>query len=80
MRPSDFAESKPIFKLENYFFGTTMASGIFQDRFGQVRRQFSVEISGSIEDGVLILDEKFLYDDGEVDRRIWRIIKKNSQK
>ena len=32
-----------------------------------------MNITGTIEDDVLILDEQFLYDDGERNSRIWRI-------
>jgi len=59
--------------LEEYFLGTTTAYGIFEDRFGKVRRSFKVAITGTVEDGVLTLDERFIYDDGERDTRVWSI-------
>lgn len=73
MKPEDFAGREPRLEPERYFLGTTRAFGLFHDRFGHLRRQFTVEIEGRIEDGVLVLDERFLYDDGETDRRVWRI-------
>lgn len=73
MRPEDLAGRGPRLELERYFVGTTRAFGLFHDRFGKLRRQFTVEIDGRIEDGVLVLDERFLYDDGETGRRVWRI-------
>ena len=51
----------------------TIAYGIFEDRFGQLKRQFRVHIDGRTEQGKLILDEQFLYDDGEQAQRIWTI-------
>ena len=46
MKPSDFSGSTPQLVIEEYFAGETVASGMFEDRFGQVRRQFNVEING----------------------------------
>ncbi len=73
MKPEDFAEHQPKLDLYAYFSGETRAWGLFEDRSGRVRRQFQVDIEGRIEDGELVLEEDFLYDDGERDRRVWRI-------
>lgn len=63
----------PELKIEEYFDGKVYAWGIFEDRFGKVRRQFQVEIDGRWDGKELILDERFLYDDGERDTRVWTI-------
>lgn len=73
MKPEDFAGTTPRFVLEDYFTGKVRAWGVFQDRFGQLRRQFTVDIDGSWDGEVLTLVEDFVYDDGETERRIWRI-------
>lgn len=73
MKIEDFAETTPEFRPEEYFLGQTRAWGFFQDRFGKVRREFVVEIDGSVEGDVLVLDEHFTYADGEIDQRVWRI-------
>lgn len=73
MKIEDFGGTSPEFRPEEFFLGRTTAWGFFQDRFGTVRRQFTVEIDGRMEDGVLILDEDFVYDDGETDNRVWRL-------
>ena len=75
MKPEDFAGREPKLVIEEYFAGRTKAWGIFQDRFGRLRRQFEVEIDGTWEDGTLTLVEDFVYDDGETEQRIWRISK-----
>lgn len=59
--------------LEEYFLGETSAYGLFEDRFGKVRRQFKVDITGEVDGNRLTLTEKFVYDDGERDTRIWEI-------
>ena len=68
-------ERRPEFDLAEFFEGRTVAYGIFEDRFGNLRRQFRVEIEASQSGNMLTLDERFLYADGEQDRRIWRIEK-----
>lgn len=75
MKPEDFAETSPRFLLEEYFSGRTQAWGLFEDRFGKIRRQFTVDMTGRHEDGALVLEEDFLYSDGERDRRVWHIVR-----
>ena len=75
MKISDFKGSKPVLVLEEYFAGRTVAAGLFQDRFGNVRRQFTVDIEGRFEDGTLTLVEDFEYADGETEQRIWTLNK-----
>lgn len=75
MKPEDFAGTTPRFSLEEYFDGNVRAWGIFQDRFGRLRRQFVVDIAGSRDGDTLTLVEDFVYDDGETDQRIWTIRK-----
>ncbi|MEO0465991.1 MAG: DUF3833 domain-containing protein [Pseudomonadota bacterium] len=69
----DFDTAPRTLVLEEYFEGDTTAYGIFEDRFGKVRRSFKVDITGTIEGNTLTLDERFIYDDGERDTRIWTI-------
>ncbi len=78
MKPEDFAGREPALLIEEYFAGNTKAWGIFQDRFGRVRRQFEVEIDGTWDGETLTLVEDFLYDDGETEQRIWRIKKRGA--
>lgn len=77
MKPQDFANTTPRFVVEEYFAGKTKAWGIFEDRFGTLRRDFIVEITGTWDGKTLTLDEDFTYSDGEKDRRIWSIVKKD---
>ena len=70
-----FENNTPKLDLFSFFEGKTIAYGIFEDRFGNLKRQFRVNISGTIVDETLTLDEDFLYDDGEKTKRIWKIKK-----
>jgi hypothetical protein len=63
----------PEFDLFAYFDGKTYAWGQFQARSGQVERRFKVAISGEVIGNQLRLDERFIYDNGERQTRIWQI-------
>ena len=69
----DYATNRPALKLEQFFEGKSYAYGIFEDRFGNLKRQFRVHIDGRVDTEGLILDEMFIYDDGETARRVWTI-------
>lgn len=70
-----FVNNKPTLTLEEYFGGKTVAWGYFHDRFGNLQRSFEVNIDGKWDGKILTLDEDFLYDDGEKQKRIWKIEK-----
>jgi Protein of unknown function (DUF3833) len=69
------AEGGHPFDMLQFLSGRTIAYGVFQDRFGRVRRAFKVTVSGRWEGRVFVLDEAFLYDDGERETRQWRVVK-----
>ncbi len=73
----DYKSTQPTLEIENYFSGKTKAWGVFQDRFGKVRRQFVVDIDGKWDKDkqTLTLTEDFVYDDGEKEQRVWTITK-----
>ena len=65
----------PDFLPETYFLQPLSAYGVFVDRFGAIRRQFEVDITGTATDDGFMLDEAFLYDDGERETRQWVVTK-----
>ena len=72
---SHYKNATPVLDLEKYFIGTTDAWGMFQQRDGTVEKRFKVVIEGKRVDGQLVLDERFKYDDGTTQQRIWRLSK-----
>lgn len=74
----DYQGKTPQLDLYEYFQGKTRGWGMFQDRGGTVKREFVVDIVGTVEDGELVLTEDFVWSDGEVSQRIWRIRKQNA--
>lgn len=71
----DAPMSQVQLNLEDFFSGTTIAHGQFQDRFGKVRRRFVVEIEGTWDGEVLTLVESFTYEDNSSEQRIWTLKK-----
>ena len=72
-----YSSNSPELDLFDYFIGETRGYGIVQDRKGTLTRQFTVDITGSIQtDGSLKLYEKFDWSDGEKSTRTWIIGKK----
>ena len=69
----EYRDNTPKLNLFDYFDGKTSAWGIFEDRFGKLRRSFTVDINGTVEGNQLTLVEDFSYSDGEKDQRIWII-------
>lgn len=71
----DYEDTRPSFKLEQFFEGELFAYGIIQDRSGKVRRRFTADLEGRWEGNEGILEEYFSYDDGEQQTRIWYLEK-----
>lgn len=69
------ATAKPdaLFELTKFLEGRTRAWGVFEDRFGKLRRRLSVEMDGRWEGDHFVLDERFEYDTGETERRTWHV-------
>jgi hypothetical protein len=75
MQPIDFKDQKPRLIIEDYLSGNVKAWGILQNRSGKVTRQFSASLNGTWDGNQLILNEKFNWSDGEVQKRQWKINK-----
>lgn len=63
----------PVFDPAAYFSGKLGAYGVFVDRFGSLRRQFHVTVTGRRTEHGFQLDESFVYDDGETEMRRWDV-------
>jgi hypothetical protein len=64
---------RPQLDLRRYFDGRVDAWGVVQDRSGKVLRRFTVAIDGRWNGDVGVLDESFVYSDGELQRRVWTL-------
>ena len=61
------------FELTTFLHGRTRAWGVFEDRFGRLRRRFYVTMTGTWHDNTFVLDEQFLSDDGRIEHRVWHV-------
>lgn len=75
MTVEEFKTSDQKLVLEDYFAGHTRAWGLFEDRLGNVRREFVVDIEGVWDGKQLVLTERFVYSDGERETRVWTLEK-----
>lgn len=75
MADQDIALRGPQLRLEEYFAGRTRAYGVFQDRFGALRRQITADLQGTWDGTTLTLEEEFVYDDASTEERTWYIEK-----
>jgi len=66
----DQAPAAP-FVLTEALAGETVGEGAFDPIFGEPRG-FTAYLKGYEENGQFILEEDFVYDDGETDRKTWR--------
>ncbi len=70
----DFKDTSPEFIPQEYFNGPMTAYGLVKDRDGKIIRRFKGKLVGSWDaNGVGTLDEKFIYDDGEIQTRVWTL-------
>ena len=67
------------FDLLSYFEGNTTACGVFEGRTGALKRRFVVEMTGRAEGSALVLEEHFLFDNGERQDRTWTLTRGDGQ-
>lgn len=69
-----YADKKPALVLNEYFSSPLDAWGIVQKRSGEVSRRFHVVVTPTWESPDRgTLDERFVYDDGELQHRVWQL-------
>ena len=71
---NDYSAFEPRLVLQDFFSGPLTAHGVVKNRNGLVIRTFNADIQASWTDGIGTLDEYFLFDDGERQRRVWTLI------
>jgi len=72
---ADFDGATPELELERFLDGRLSAHGVFQDRFGDLRRSFVVDVEGDWDGETLTLRENFVYEDGSTETRTWELVK-----
>lgn len=70
---TDYRDARPLLDIEQFFTGDLTAHGVVKDRGGKVIRTFNADIAASWTEGVGTLVEDFVFDDGEIQQRIWTL-------
>lgn len=70
---TDYADNQPTLDPKQFFNGPLSAHGVVKNRSGKVIRYFNAELQGRWDGGRGILEEDFLFNDGEKQRRIWTL-------
>jgi hypothetical protein len=73
VKVSDYSDLKPAIVLDDFFSGSLSAHGVVKDRSGRVIRMFNASIDASWDAGTGTLDEDFIFNDGEKQRRVWKL-------
>jgi hypothetical protein len=76
-RLTSYSINKPAFSMIQFFAGDLCAKGLVRDRSKSVTRKFVATIDAQFINNVLTLDEKFVFDDGEKQSRLWRFKQNN---
>ena len=68
-----YSGEAPELKPEQFFTGFITAHGVIKNFSGDVIRRFNADIDACWKDGVGTLDERFIFDDGERQTRLWTL-------
>lgn len=68
-----YSDNKPILVAEDFFDGRLTAHGVVKNRAGKVIRYFNADIKAYWRDGIGTLEEDFVFNDGERQRRVWTL-------
>lgn len=69
----EYASNQPVLDPQVFFNGALTAHGVLKDRNGKVTRFFNARINAYWQNGIGTLEEKFVFDDGEIQFRNWTL-------
>jgi hypothetical protein len=69
----DYKNATPSLDIKQYLNGNFVVKGLLKNRQGKVIRQFSATVKGSFTANSGTLVERFIFNDGEEQDRIWQI-------
>lgn len=70
---NDYSKNNPKLIPQEFFNGNLTAKGVVKNRSGKVTRYFTATINAHWKEGIGTLDEKFIFDDGEIQYRTWTL-------
>lgn len=73
MKPSDFADNRPLLKPDEYFLGRTRSVGVVENRGGAPTQQVTTSTRGRMAGGVLHLEQELRFGSDRTEHRSWRV-------
>ena len=71
---NEYSKNTPKLVTQEFFNGDLTAHGVVKNRSGKVIRYFNATIKAYWENGVGTLEEKFIFNDGEIQYRTWKLV------
>ncbi|GLT14115.1 DUF3833 domain-containing protein [Vibrio algivorus] len=68
-----YQDTQPKFDFKSFFTGKLKAYGVVQDYKGELTRKLVVDMDASWQGNKGVIEEDFVYDDGETQKRIWYV-------
>ncbi|MBH0049464.1 MULTISPECIES: DUF3833 domain-containing protein [unclassified Pseudoalteromonas] len=72
-----YKNTSPNFDFKTFFSGNLKAYGVVQDFKGELTRKLVVDMNATWDGNEGVIEEDFVYDDGETQKRIWKITLNN---
>jgi len=72
-----YEKQTPAFQMDQFFSGELCAKGLVRNRDKTVNRKFVATIDAESSADLVVLDESFIFDDGEKQKRLWTFTRNN---
>lgn len=76
-KAQQYEAKTPVLTIEDFFSGHVTGYGMVQNRSGEVRQRFVVEMHGKWQGEKGTLNEDFVFDDGHTQKRQWNFTRVN---
>ena len=80
LKPSDFADGRPLFDPAQFFTGRTESSGVLENRAGAPTQRVTTETFGRWVGDVLELEQDLVFSGGKRQHRSWRIRRRDGHR
>ena len=79
VKQDSYLDNEPALDFTSYFEGKLCAWGVVRNRSGEMSRKFIADIEAYTTIDSIVLDEVFVFDDGEQQTREWTFIQSGDQ-
>ncbi len=73
-RPEDYEDETPTFDIRTHLNGPITCEGVIYGPLGRVSSRFVADFDASWDGNEGVMKERFVYDDGSVQDREWRLV------